>query len=119
MARWRCTADIARSYRKGRIFLAGDAAHVMPPTGGFGGNTGVHDAHNLAWKLALVLKGAAGPALLDTYEKRTPPGRPFHRRAGLYALCHAHRAAISAPPITSRWPAISISSSAICIARPR
>ena len=74
-ARWRCTADLARRYRDGRIFLAGDAAHLMPPTGGFGGNTGVHDAHNLAWKLALVLKGIADPALLDTYEtERRPVG---------------------------------------------
>jgi hypothetical protein len=40
----------------------------MPPNGGYGGNTGIHDAHNLAWKLALVLKGIAGPPLLDTYE---------------------------------------------------
>ena len=75
VARWRCTADIARRYRDGRIFLAGDSVHLMPPTGGFGGNTGVHDAHNLAWKLALVLKGAAGPELLDTYEiERRPAG---------------------------------------------
>ena len=44
------------------MFLAGDAAHLMPPNGGFGGNTGIHDAHNLAWKLALVLNGYAGPA---------------------------------------------------------
>ena len=48
----------------------------MPPTGGFGGNTGVHDAHNLAWKLAFVLRGAAGPELLDTYDaERHPSGR--------------------------------------------
>ena len=53
VARWRATADVARRYQDGRIFLAGDAAHVMPPNGGFGGNTGIHDAHNLAWKLAL------------------------------------------------------------------
>lgn len=76
VARWRCTANLARRYREGRTFLVGDAAHVMPPTGGFGGNTGVHDAHNLAWKLALVLKGIAGPGLLDTYEdERRPTGR--------------------------------------------
>jgi 2-polyprenyl-6-methoxyphenol hydroxylase-like FAD-dependent oxidoreductase len=74
-ARWRCTADLAQRYHDGRIFLAGDAVHLMPPTGGFGGNTGVHDAHNLAWKLAMVLKGSAGPALLDTYEmERRPVG---------------------------------------------
>ena len=45
---------------KGRVFLAGDAAHVMPPYGGFGGNTGIADAHNLAWKLALVVQGKRG-----------------------------------------------------------
>lgn len=58
-----------------RIFLAGDAAHVVLPNGGFGGNTGVHDAHNLAWKLAYVLKGVAGPGLLATYDaERRPVG---------------------------------------------
>lgn len=76
VARWRAVSDVARRYQDGRVFLAGDAAHVMPPTGGFGGNTGIHDAHNLAWKLALVLKGAAGPELLWTYEKeRRPVGK--------------------------------------------
>jgi putative polyketide hydroxylase len=55
----------------------GDAAHVMPPTGGFGGNTGIHDAHNLAWKLALVLRGQARPALLDTYETERKPIAKF------------------------------------------
>jgi len=67
-ARWRATADVARRFRHGRVFLAGDAAHLMPPNGGYGGNTGIHDGHNLAWKLALVLKGIAGAALLETYE---------------------------------------------------
>ena len=58
------------------MFLAGDAAHLMPPNGGFGGNTGIHDAHNLAWKLALVLKDVAGPELLSTYEtERKPVGK--------------------------------------------
>ena len=76
VARWRATSDVARKFRDGRVFLAGDAAHLMPPNGGFGGNTGIHDAHNLAWKLALVLKGLAGPALLDTYEaERKPVGK--------------------------------------------
>lgn len=76
VARWRATSDVARRFREGRAFLAGDAAHLMPPNGGFGGNTGIHDAHNLAWKLALVLKGIAGPALLDTYEmERKPVGK--------------------------------------------
>jgi 2-polyprenyl-6-methoxyphenol hydroxylase-like FAD-dependent oxidoreductase len=73
LARWRATADVARRYQDRRIFLAGDAAHLMPPNGGFGGNTGVHDAHNLAWKLACVLKGTADPALLATYEAERRP----------------------------------------------
>ncbi|HEY1568305.1 MAG TPA: FAD-dependent monooxygenase, partial [Solirubrobacteraceae bacterium] len=68
IATWRAVADSAERYRDGRVFLAGDAAHTMPPNGGFGGNTGVQDAHNLAWKLAFVLKGLAGPGLLDTYD---------------------------------------------------
>ena len=59
---WNACADWAERFQDGRIFLAGDAAHNMPPTGGFGGNTGVADAHNLAWKLALVLDGTAEPA---------------------------------------------------------
>jgi 2-polyprenyl-6-methoxyphenol hydroxylase-like FAD-dependent oxidoreductase len=76
VARWRCTSDVASGYRDGRIFLAGDGAHLMPPNGGFGGNTGIHDAHNLAWKLAAVLKGEAGEDLLDTYElERRPVGK--------------------------------------------
>jgi len=53
--------------------VVGDAAHVMPPTGGFGGNTGVADAHNLSWKLALVSRGLAGAGLLDTYEQERRP----------------------------------------------
>jgi 2-polyprenyl-6-methoxyphenol hydroxylase-like FAD-dependent oxidoreductase len=76
IARWRATSDVARKFQFGRAFLAGDAAHLMPPNGGFGGNTGIHDAHNLAWKLALVLKGVAGPELLSTYEtERKPVGK--------------------------------------------
>jgi 2-polyprenyl-6-methoxyphenol hydroxylase-like FAD-dependent oxidoreductase len=67
IATWRAVAESAERYSRGRVFLAGDAAHTMPPNGGFGGNTGVQDAHNLAWKLAFVLKGIAGPELLDTY----------------------------------------------------
>src|SRR5690349_21776693 len=68
MAKWRAEADSAERYQDRRVFLAGDAAHTMPPNGGFGGNTGVQDAWNLAWKLALVLQGVADPPLLDTYD---------------------------------------------------
>jgi len=69
---WRPAALVADRFRAGRVFLVGDAAHVMPPTGAFGGNSGVADAHNLAWKLAAVLAGA-GESLLDTYEAERKP----------------------------------------------
>ena len=73
--RWSASAEWAERFTEGRVFLAGDSAHVMPPTGGFGGNTGVQDAYDLAWKLAAVLDGTAGPALLDTYDvERRPVG---------------------------------------------
>ena len=76
VAPWEATAELADRYRSGRILLAGDAVHPLPPNGGYGGNTGVQDAHNLAWKLALVLRGAAGEDLLDTYEsERRPVGQ--------------------------------------------
>jgi len=70
---WTATADTAEHFRDGRILIAGDAAHVMPPTGGWGGNAGVQDAHNLAWKLADVLNGTAGADLLSTYEQERRP----------------------------------------------
>lgn len=64
---WTMAALVAKQYRAGRVFLAGDAAHCLPPTGGFGMNTGIQDAHNLSWKLAMVIKGQANESLLDTY----------------------------------------------------
>ncbi|MEW1923545.1 FAD-dependent monooxygenase [Streptomyces sp. NPDC088360] len=73
---WQVRGLVADRFRCGRVFLAGDAAHVIPPVGAFGMNTGVADAHNLAWKLAHVLDGTAGEALLDTYEaERLPVAR--------------------------------------------
>lgn len=65
-------ARLAERYRDGRVLLAGDAAHIHPPTGGQGLNTSVQDAYNLGWKLAAVVRGAA-PALLDTYEEERRP----------------------------------------------
>jgi 2-polyprenyl-6-methoxyphenol hydroxylase-like FAD-dependent oxidoreductase len=73
VAHWRAESIFATRMREGRVFLAGDAAHVVPPNGGFGGNAGVLDARNLAWKLAAVIKGEAGPALLDTYDDERGP----------------------------------------------
>jgi 2-polyprenyl-6-methoxyphenol hydroxylase-like FAD-dependent oxidoreductase len=75
VAEWVAIADVAERYQADRVFLAGDAAHVVPPNGGFGGNTGIHDAHNLAWKLAMVAGGTAGAALLESYDaERRPVG---------------------------------------------
>ena len=95
---WESAAGVADRFQVDRVFLIGDAAHGMPPAGGFGLNTGVQDAHNLAWKLAAVIDKSATPALLDTYPVEripvahlvvdqavaeveaptpdTPPGRP-------------------------------------------
>lgn len=64
---WNFSASVADSYRSGRVFIAGDTAHEMPPTGGFGLNTGVQEVHNLAWKLSAVCHGWADDRLLDTY----------------------------------------------------
>ena len=73
MSPWVMTSQTAERYGEGRIFLAGDAAHRFPPTGGLGLNTGVQDAHNLTWKIAAVERGWADPRLLDTYEEERQP----------------------------------------------
>jgi putative polyketide hydroxylase len=70
---WTVTAQVADAYRRGRVLLAGDAAHRFPHTGGFGMNTGLQDAHNLAWKLAAVVNGTAAELLLDSYETERLP----------------------------------------------
>jgi len=70
-------------YRSGRVFLAGDAAHVHSPAGGQGMNTGLQDAANLSWKLAAAVQGCAPPGLLDTYQQeRHPVGRLVLRLSG-------------------------------------
>lgn len=65
---WTMTSQLADRFRRGRLLLIGDAAHRFPHTGGFGLNSGVQDAHNLAWKLAAILRSGASDSLLDTYE---------------------------------------------------
>ncbi|WP_354641272.1 FAD-dependent monooxygenase [Kitasatospora camelliae] len=89
---FRISHRLADRYRDGRVFIAGDAAHIHPPTGAQGMNTGIQDAHNLAWKLALVLHATADPALLDSYHSERHPigeevvGRTVrHARTGIGA----------------------------------
>ncbi|PNP73220.1 hypothetical protein FNYG_13445 [Fusarium nygamai] len=79
---WSVAAFTAERFMStnGRVFIAGDAAHVMPPTGGMGGNTGIQDVHNLAWKLAYVLGGRASPSLLQTYDTERRPVDEFMMR---------------------------------------
>jgi 2-polyprenyl-6-methoxyphenol hydroxylase-like FAD-dependent oxidoreductase len=78
---YRFSQRVADAFRTGRVFLAGDAAHVMSPFGARGLNSGVADAENLAWKLASVVRGDAPPALLDTYEAERRPAALSNLRA--------------------------------------
>jgi 2-polyprenyl-6-methoxyphenol hydroxylase-like FAD-dependent oxidoreductase len=78
---FRISMRLAAKYRVGNAFIAGDAAHIHPPTGGQGMNTGIQDAYNLAWKMALVLNGAANESLLNSYEaERHAVGRDVVER---------------------------------------
>ncbi len=79
---FRIKHGIVDRYREGRVFVAGDAAHLHPPAGGQGMNTGIQDAWNLGWKLALAVRGIAAPGLLDSYEaERRPAGKAVVDRA--------------------------------------
>ncbi|MER5506287.1 FAD-dependent monooxygenase [Streptomyces sp. NPDC002766] len=90
-APWHAAQRVARAYRSGRVFLAGDSAHEMSPTGAFGSNTGIQDAHNLAWKLAAVLGGWAGEGLLETYDaERRPVAEATSARAAARSAEHSH-----------------------------
>ncbi len=82
VAPWTRQECVARRYRKGRVFLAGDAVHSFTPTGGFGMNTGIQDVVDLSWKLESVLAGWADPRILDSYEsERRPVGTRNAREA--------------------------------------
>lgn len=82
VSEWQINHLVAREYRKGRVFLAGDAAHRHPPANGLGTNTSIQDSFNLAWKLAHVLRGQASDALLDTYhDERRAVGKQVVDRA--------------------------------------
>jgi hypothetical protein len=86
---FRISHRLVDRYSYGRVFLCGDAAHIHPPTGAQGMNTGIQDGYNLAWKLALAVQGVAAPGLLDSYHlERHPVGEEVvgrtvrHARAG-------------------------------------
>lgn len=82
VSRWSINQVVATRFSRGRAFLVGDAAHRHPPANGLGTNTSIQDSFNLAWKLAYVLRGQAGPALLDSYHaERQPVGRQVVDRA--------------------------------------
>ena len=84
LANFRINERKVADYRRGRVFLAGDAAHIHSPAGGQGMNTGMQDAFNLAWKLALVARGEAGANLLDSYSpERSKVGDMVLRNASL------------------------------------
>lgn len=101
-AAWHAAERVAERYGEGRVFLAGDSAHEMSPTGAFGSNTGIQDAHNLAWKLAAVLGGWAGPGLLASYEaERQPVAVATSARAAARSAEHSHPG-YSAPPAAGR-----------------
>ncbi|GAB3174234.1 FAD-dependent oxidoreductase [Myceligenerans halotolerans] len=83
VTQWQGRLSVADEYRRGQVFLAGDAAHQFFPTGGHGANTGIGDAVDLGWKLAACLDGWGGPALLDSYEAERRPVALFNRQ-----MCH-------------------------------
>lgn len=80
--RFHCATKIAKQYRSGPVFLAGDAAHLCSPAQGHGMNCGLQDAFNLAWKMALVYQGDADPALLDSYEAERRPAAELVAQSG-------------------------------------
>ena len=97
-APWHAAERVAERYADGRVFLAGDSAHEMSPTGAFGSNTGIQDAHNLAWKLAAVLGGWAGPGLLSSYDlERRPVAEATSARASARSVEHSHPGYTPAP----------------------
>ncbi|AVH55154.1 MULTISPECIES: FAD-dependent oxidoreductase [Streptomyces] len=97
-AAWHAAERVAERYGDGRVFLAGDSAHEMSPTGAFGSNTGIQDAHNLAWKLSAVLGGWAGPGLLESYDaERRPVAEATSARASSRSVEHSHPGYTPAP----------------------
>jgi len=86
VSHWLVEAVLANKYRGGRCVVIGDAAHRHPPTTGLGLNSGIQDAHNLAWKLAALVRGSAGDALLDSYEQERRPVAERNTRWALFTF---------------------------------
>ena len=105
-SRFQCHSRVASRFRSGRVLLAGDAAHACSPSEGHGMNTGMQDAFNLGWKLALVCQGADGPGLLDSYEAERRPialriaesGDAFESNQAMTATERANGAGRRDPP---------------------
>ncbi|MET9610245.1 FAD-dependent monooxygenase [Streptomyces sp. NPDC006512] len=117
-APWHAAERVAEQYRVGRVFVVGDAAHEMSPTGAFGSNTGIQDAHNLAWKVAAVLNGSAGPGLLDTYEaERLPVAKATSERASARSAEHSHPGYVP-PPTMGGGPGSGVLTTAMGYAYP-
>jgi 2-polyprenyl-6-methoxyphenol hydroxylase-like FAD-dependent oxidoreductase len=97
-------ALVAERFKAGRILIAGDAAHLFTPSGGFGMNTGIDDSSNIAWKLAALLQGWGGPRLLDTYEtERKPIG--YRNTGASRAIANAMHDLVVPPEIEDATPA--------------
>src|SRR5579859_4150759 len=113
LANFRSQRRSTTAYRQGRVMLAGDAVHIHSPAGGQGMNTGITDAHNLAWKLALVIRGRAAESLLDTYgEERAPVAAQVlewtHNLVRLGTVSHPVKRALrdAIVPLASRVPVV-------------
>src|ERR1700733_1951803 len=100
---WTVEALVADRFRVGRVLLAGDAVHRQPPTVGLGLNSGIQDAHNLAWKLAAVLTGSADDSLLDSYEAERRPVCQLNVAWAVSAAAH-HQASLDALGLGQRTP---------------
>ncbi|MEA3180092.1 MAG: 2,4-dichlorophenol 6-monooxygenase [Gammaproteobacteria bacterium] len=98
VTKWQVNHLVAKQYRKGRVFLVGDAAHRHSPANGLGSNTSIQDSYNLAWKLALVLSGHASEALLDSYDAERRP-------VGQQVIARAHR---SGRDMSYLWQALGV-----------
>lgn len=95
---WQVVTRVAQRYRHGRLFLAGNSAHICPPTGGHNMNVGMGDAVNLGWKLAAVLQGWAGETLLDSYDAER---RPVGERTSQSSLDNSHALDVAAASVNS------------------